>query len=153
MPRSFIASSAARMVTGMTTTAMIVVLVVVRHDWPALRNKKENPDREQQAEHNALPDAADGAADQQRLVVKEGNIQVGRQFRAKFSQFLFHAVRDGDGAAVGLAADIEEHGVLAVGRDDLELRVLTGHTSAMCLIWIGPLPTWPLPARRFPRSF
>ncbi len=79
-------------------------------------------DREDQPDHDALPDAPHAFAHEQRLIVEEGQLHVRRQFLADPLEFLLERAGDGHGVAVGLAVDVHQHGFGAFGGDDVELR-------------------------------
>ena len=63
---------------------------------------------------------ADRGADEQRLVVEESQLHVRRQLVLQGLELRLQARGDVQGAAVGLAVDVEQDGFLAVGGDDVE---------------------------------
>src|SRR5206468_3520106 len=93
---------------------------------PVFEKQIKNQNGEDQAEHDGFPDAGDGGADEEGLVVEEGQLHVGRQFVAEAGELDFQLIGDVERASIGLGADVEKDGVDAVGGDDVEDGFLGG---------------------------
>ena len=86
---------------------------------PVAQEEVDDDHGEDQPEEDGFPDSADGGADQHRLVIIEIETRVGGQDRAKVCDLFTERVGDIQGAAVGLAADVEKDGVDPLGGYDV----------------------------------
>jgi hypothetical protein len=91
-----------------------------RRHSPVLEEQVQDQHREDEPEENGVADAPDRVADEERLVVVVGGLEVGRQVPLEVMEDAPYPARDVQGAAVGLAADVEEHGGDALRSDDVE---------------------------------
>ncbi len=85
---------------------------------PVLEKDEEDRDGEDEAEDDRLPHAVNRIADEEGLIVEEGEFHVGREEGFEVEEFGVELMGDVERAAIGLAADHDEHRGVAVGRDD-----------------------------------
>ena len=92
-----------------------------RHErrTPVLQEPDQHRDRQHEADDDALGHSRDRVAHQDRLVVEDRELDVGRERGADVAQLAVDGRRDLDGAAVGLLQHVDEHSRPAVGRHDV----------------------------------
>ena len=87
------------------------------HAAPVFQEEIQNEHRQDEAEDDGVPDAADGVAHELRLVVVKREVHVRRQFLPELLQFRLQRGGDVQRAAVGLALDVQQNGLAALRGD------------------------------------
>ena len=84
---------------------------------PVAQEDNQNDRGEQQADENGVAHTGDGIANQRGLIVECLHLDARRKCPPNLVELAASRIRHGDGVAVRLAEDIQEHSGFAVGRN------------------------------------